>query len=513
MPEEWECRHCTFVNSAPPNGIACEICLNPRSMHSDGLLPERATLGKATAVPSRLELERERLQRQAARTVSEQAHVFGKASVGVKRKTQNDDSAAGLAKKVARAPGQHKIYLTAIDGYPNTDRYISFAEVLQPSQLKSAFMSAFQLDIHWLTGIVPKNVPVCLALHNPEPTGPLKRDNYTLVFPRLLSKAYSTMHIKLCILFYDSYLRVVISSANLVKYDWDTLENVVWMQDFPRITSKRSLASNDGTTSETSHDFSSQCLGERFRRDLIDLLRDMEAGEWVWRGLDEFDFTQCSARLVVSRPGKFGGDDLRRYGIGRLSSIASEMGVERSAEYDLMYQTSSLGSLNPTWLTDFESAAGGNLLASSTSTSSHPSLKIIYPTVETVQTSRLGANGAGTITWQRKSWVSSSAAHHLLRDSVSKRTGALSHCKIIVCSNATGLDGTDSVDGYYYCGSHNFTMSAWGTVSKSKGTRMHLTVNNWELGVIVSRKEAVIPFETGSKMRPHGAGRASAYVM
>jgi len=40
------------------------------------------------------------------------------------------------------------------------------------------------------------------------------------------------------------------------------------------------------------------------------------------------------------------------------------------------------------------------------------------------------------------------------------------------------------IRGWYYCGSHNFTGSAWGKIYTSLETKgPQLRINNWELGV------------------------------
>lgn len=39
------------------------------------------------------------------------------------------------------------------------------------------------------------------------------------------------------LLFRETSVRVVVTSANLVSQQWDTLGNVVWSQDFPALKS------------------------------------------------------------------------------------------------------------------------------------------------------------------------------------------------------------------------------------------------------------------------------------
>src|SRR5438876_576170 len=45
---------------------------------------------------------------------------------------------------------------------------------------------------------------------------------------------HGCFHAKLMILIYGGWMRVVISSANLISHDWEISENVVFIQDFPK---------------------------------------------------------------------------------------------------------------------------------------------------------------------------------------------------------------------------------------------------------------------------------------
>ncbi|KAI8613269.1 hypothetical protein BC830DRAFT_488576 [Chytriomyces sp. MP71] len=181
-------------------------------------------------------------------------------------------------------------------------------------------MSGFQFDIPWVASNLPPHIPVCLALHNSIPTPPKIQGNIHLVFPKV-GATYSTMHVKLYVLYYDSCVRVVISSANLVDYDWNALENIVFCQDFALkeyvgTSSKEEIALPDRAASSP--------LGDVFKQDLIALLKEMEVAEWVWQGLDPFDFSPCRAQLIVSRPGKHTGKDVDKYGLGRLSMVVKD---------------------------------------------------------------------------------------------------------------------------------------------------------------------------------------------
>lgn len=57
--------------------------------------------------------------------------------------------------------------------------------------------------------------------------------NSSVIHPPFHKNIYGKMHAKLMLLFYNDSLRVVISSANLVAYDYNLIQNIVFLQDFP----------------------------------------------------------------------------------------------------------------------------------------------------------------------------------------------------------------------------------------------------------------------------------------
>lgn len=83
----------------------------------------------------------------------------------------------------------------------------------------------------------------------------LCRANWKICYPPFYNTFYGTMHTKFMILYYenvpefspslsqsypniepykvDAFLRIVIPSANLVPYDYEQVQNIVYIQDFP----------------------------------------------------------------------------------------------------------------------------------------------------------------------------------------------------------------------------------------------------------------------------------------
>ncbi|KAJ3238278.1 hypothetical protein HDU81_008102 [Chytriomyces hyalinus] len=480
----WACHLCTFINSNPL-GLACEVCTAERNIESRPLTGS----GPAPNLKRKISCEDDS---SASKRISTTASSSAASST-------SNPSALKSNSTLAYPNGALK--LTAIAPYPACPKSISFMRIMEPRTQKKVFLASFQFDLPWIASHVPPNIPICIALHSSTPAPTRTQNNIQLVFPAVGTRN-SIFHIKMGVLYRHDSVRVFIGSANLVDYDWNALENIVFVQDFPKKVENQ----DDAHPSDTG-----------FKNDVVELLKEMGAAAWVWEGLDAFDFRACKARLVVSKPGKYSGPDLQRYGLGRLSAVTKEVAPNLStlpnSDVSMMYTTSSLGSLSAKFLLDFEASACGRFNEAIPPTSLVPKIRVVYPTKDTVQKSFLGVNGGGTITWNASLWA---ACEHkkLLYDCISKRKGALSHCKILLAKE-TKNEGNNQ--GIYYCGSHNMTLSAWGkagVIGKSKEPR--LEIGNWEVGVVFSASEkldgegVVIPFEV-ENMRQHGERSLSAH--
>jgi hypothetical protein len=137
-----------------------------------------------------------------------------------------------------------------------------------------------------------------------------------------------SVHAKLMLLEFKDRMRVVVSSANLKRKHWHFRSEVVWVQDFPRMSSHPSTVGaafaldgcSTSSVAASTTNIAAEARGRSFARVLshftADLLRDAQRGRqrfWVSK-LTEFDFSIASAYLVPSLPGLFcqsrGGDSL-----------------------------------------------------------------------------------------------------------------------------------------------------------------------------------------------------------
>ncbi|KAJ7713845.1 hypothetical protein B0H14DRAFT_3901864 [Mycena olivaceomarginata] len=191
-------------------------------------------------------------------------------------------------------------------------------------------------------------------------------------------------------------------------------------------------------------------------------------------------------------------------------------------ELELDCLTSSIGTYTPPWIAVFRLCAAGRahglqewLDRGRKKTPPQGPTRVLFPTLETVRGTVVGEGGAGTVFCRRGQWVKIAAlvaderTGLEMRDARSRSGGVGMHTKMIlgtlvgppepeVDPEATESDSDDASSdiellepdterrphAWLYLGSHNFTPSAWGTLS-GNGFRPVLNVTNYELGVVL----------------------------
>lgn len=357
---------------------------------------------------------------------------------------------AGVASVQRAAVGKH-----CYQGRVCMTYHVSLDALIDRPNLQKSIVSSFAHDDEWF---MPKlKGPVVVLRHRP-PDIPRELDavqsgNALYVFPAMVGAAGS-MHVKLLLLFYDHKIRVIIPSANLIQFDWEEMENVLYYQDFPR--------------------GNADC---EFKSILKESLTNMKVPIVSLNALDEFDFTAALGRLVYSRPGTF--SDI---GLQRLSKVVLEMHIPPSMPIRCI--TSSLGKTDG-WIQQMHSACRGG--------SDEPGdIMVYFPSRDTVLTSRLGKENSSSLFYDARKYPCG-----CLYDLESVNAGELMHAKIILCSDSKDTvyiaDTSEDADGYMYAGSHNFTGAAWGRPLKS---RQEVRMTNWELGMMfkLSKTKTNMPF-------------------
>ncbi|KAJ3254601.1 hypothetical protein HK103_007086 [Boothiomyces macroporosus] len=375
-------------------------------------------------------------------------------------------------------PKKHTKYMEYASGVikmtrvPNSTSTLSISDLIDGPNLKKAVFSSFCLNEDWLLSHVPRNINKVICTHRPKD---FPENKFTLavserllyVFPPMGS--YGSMHSKFMLLYFEDFIRIVIPSANLIEYDWAVIENIVYIQDFPKSGKQ-------------------EC---EFFTELTEMLVAMAFPISVVRTLEDYDFRSAIGKLVTSIPGKHYWKEKWNWGHFRLSSIVSSLKYQNVQDPFVVCQSSSLGNPTTQWLKEFQNSCARGPNAP---------LYLMYPSRSTVIHSRNGPNGGGTLFFDKKYWTEK-FPRHCLRDVKSKTKGALMHSKIIIysanksCQQSIQIVSMDEpVDGYMYLGSHNGTKSAWG-YSLKKGD---FQISNYELGIVVGFRWGPgfdIPFE------------------
>ncbi|KAF8637115.1 hypothetical protein AX17_003019 [Amanita inopinata Kibby_2008] len=390
------------------------------------------------------------------------------------------------------------------------------------SELAFAILSSYSLDWAWIYQFFDPAVPVIMVAQ-PDETG---QATLKYVFPNWIRATASLpagrgcMHMKFMLLFYKSgRLRVVVSTANLIAYDWRDMENSVWLQDVPQ---RSSPIPHDPRAPDDFPTVLQRVLHSvNVRPALATMLTDSSLNLPIKSISDlrmRWDWSKLKVRLVPSIAGKHEGwPNVIRTGHPRLMMAVRNMGLRtgngRTAK-DLVLecQGSSLGYYTTQWMNEFHWSARGesaedwlDTLKKRREKLPYPPIKIIFPSKKIVQESAGGEQGGGTIFCRRRQWASKNFPRDKFYDSKSRGGPVLMHTKMIIAlmrepystpskePEESDTEDDDEVQiietavGWAYVGSHNFTSSAWGTLSGSSFNPT-LNISNYELGIVFPLK-------------------------
>lgn len=389
-------------------------------------------------------------------------------------------------------------------------RDITIEEILQKEYLNTAIISSFTFNLEWLFGKLNTRrtkLILCMSAKGEEErkqwsreAAEVGRGAIKVVFPPLEGEA-SIMHSKLMILRYDHSLRIVVTSANVELYDHGesgVMENSVFLIDLPQLAEDKTQKLDDLTFfGKELHYFMKRCT---FDDKVLDVLL-------------KYDFTATKdIAFVYSAGGASFETDRDRTGFNALARAIRALNLTPppGSKLFINYISASLGALSDAFLSNFHLAASGKTNSSAptrvTKSNHGPSSKIrdsvrvLFPSKATVNTSTGGPDNAGTICFGYSSFNANTFPKQILRDYISVRKGMLSHAKTIVAYTAGAKDPSKNI-AWAYVGSANFTESAWGKLLKDrvKG-EMKLVCRNWECGVVMP-----VPVPDGHEMKDENA--------
>ncbi|KAF2397916.1 phospholipase D/nuclease [Trichodelitschia bisporula] len=364
---------------------------------------------------------------------------------------------------------------------------ITIEEVLVKERLKTAVFSAFMWDVPWFFSkldMLTTNMVLVMqgktALDRENTTRELAAwglPNVRLCFPPQMGP-YTCMHSKLMLLFYETHMRIVVPSANLLDFDWGEtgiMENTVFLIDLPRLGQ-----TSNGEVLQSEDDLTF------FGKELLHFIKAQGLQERVWKGVLNFDFSKTNHLAFVHSI--YGGNmdvDALRTGFPGLARAIKNLGLQ-TEDTEVDFAASSIGSLDDLYISNIYRAAQGKFTMPSEAkarlaASKHSDhFRLYFPTHDTVARSRGGIRNGGTVCFQRSYWEKPTFPHGIFRDYVSTRPGLLSHNKLLF---ARGHNKDKEKVAWVYAGSANCSSSAWGRLTQPKAS-LKLTCSNWECGVI-----------------------------
>ena len=204
--------------------------VQPDGNHTQDSINNSGMLGM-----DRKKMEEERLARKRRRSTSPPS-----VRKVLKQKTSDPSNELHLTGVVKK---------TWVSGHERAGHDIKLEEILQPKDLQIAVLSSFQWDIPWLLNKInlerTKTTLVMQAKDQGTRAQYLQETsqmcNLRLCFPPMEGQIFC-MHSKLMLLSHPTYLRIVVPTANLVRYDWGEtgeMENMVFLIDLPRFPGGR----------------------------------------------------------------------------------------------------------------------------------------------------------------------------------------------------------------------------------------------------------------------------------
>ncbi|XP_027361209.1 tyrosyl-DNA phosphodiesterase 1 isoform X2 [Abrus precatorius] len=334
---------------------------------------------------------------------------------------------------------------------------VSIGDVIQ-GDIQIAILSNYMVDIDWLVPACPalSKVPHVLVIHGESDARVdyIKRNrpaNWILHKPPL-PISFGTHHSKAMLLIYPKGVRVIVHTANLIYVDWNNKSQGLWMQDFPW------------------KDQNSLSKGSGFENDLVEYLNMLKWPEFSVKlpslgnfsicpsFFKKFDYGDARVRLIASVPGYHSGAGLKKWGHMKLRSLLQECTFdEKFKKSPLVYQFSSLGSLDEKWMAELASSMSAGISEDKTPLGMGEP-QIIWPTVEDVRCSIEGYAAGSAIPSPQKNvekvflkryWAKWKADH-------------------------TGRS-------WFLLTSANLSKAAWGALQKNN---TQLMIRSFELGVL-----------------------------
>ncbi|KAG7090465.1 hypothetical protein E1B28_009580 [Marasmius oreades] len=278
----------------------------------------------------------------------------------------------------------------------------------EKTTISFAIISTFALELPWIYQFFERNVPVILVAQ-PDSTGRAAMHNalpdWIKTMP-YLPGGFGCMHMKFMLIFYKTgRLRVAITTANLVPFDWRDIENAAWVQDFQPLASPCTFDSNN--TSSFQYMMKRVLDSVNVRPALATLLKQGHPNLPI-KSTEEicmkWDWSKVRVHLVPSIAGKHEGwPSVIMTGHTRLMRVVLDLGLRtgvgmKAKDLQIEYQGSSIGTYSTQWVNEWFWSARGESAEAWLDESRRkreklpfPSgMQILFPSKATVASSQYG---------------------------------------------------------------------------------------------------------------------------
>jgi histidinol phosphatase-like enzyme len=341
----------------------------------------------------------------------------------------------------------------------NADMTISFGELIYPSNdIEAVLLTSYGTDIEWLLPHFTYGTEITLV-DQPSSVGDGASDHFPLgnlwpgfqvVHPKFEKGGLfesGTMHCKLIVVKRKNSLRIVISSSNLVGFDWTGITQTMWGVDIDLSQPSENSTSTFGADLQ----------------EFVSILLNDTSPTIDWAGMLEKYADTISSQiprnvyLVGSVPGSFSGTKMMKFGQMRLRSILD--GNKVPHDQDVQFQVSSIGMLQAPFIQSLIKSVHAN----------PDTFHVVWPTYE--QAMRLQGKDHMML-YEKNEKLASRFMTPLVQ--LGSRKHLLNHSKCMIS------------DKFTYMGSHNLSMSAWGRLIYEETA---IQIASFELGIVLIHDE------------------------
>ncbi|KAJ2971650.1 hypothetical protein NUW58_g9357 [Xylaria curta] len=286
-------------------------------------------------------------------------------------------------------------------------------------------------------------------------------------------------HSKILLLLYPTFLRIVITSCNMMDIDTELGDNQWYIHDVPKRPSP------------------SRRPPSGFEADLLSHMEALGTPDAFLESIrGQYDYSNVKVHLITSTPGTCSGAKAERHGLLRLRQIVKQMDLklpekDDSQQLQLEVCTASVGNLSAEWLNGFyDCALGKDTLKTENGVPAVPKMKLFYPTMQDVQNADEAArDAASNIGCHMRPWDKApQEVKQIFHHYESKDRGKLFHQKLILAYNP---QESTQLPYYIYVGSANLSQSAWGALENDKRgnestfDKKLVKLANFECGVLI----------------------------